>query len=350
MKRLNTVDDYREAWCLQDAGNGWIAYRKELDYWCPSDVIGFDRDAMDGGVSSMSDTETHLAGFLYAIQPNKEEPDLSDMYEYAARKGLSIVGETGSCSRSPATADMLSHEAYLLEDAEAGDLWARLREENRLQYALLVFCLHRQKWAKKWVQMTNGILLELDKHRLDMSRLRTLQRIDPLSIERAQEYKAAAARVPKRLLGTLRHLEGAASRESAMSSTARTAIEQELVEYRSFLEEYEQRRKRRFETLAKHHFETLAGPFKNLLEESRGRPSLRNLARRVSKAVFVELTDEFIYSHDISIGKSTLLAAQITSLLFPKERITTRTTPFQKTYGKNALNEYKYAKESLPSV
>ena len=350
LKKLANVDDYREAWRLGDAGDGWIAYREEVDYYCPPDVIGFDRDMADGGVCGLSDTELELSGFLFEIQPDRPEVDLRDAHEYARRAGIRVEEGPTDVPLDPVTKDMLDHEPYLLKDSEAGGLWKRLRKNARLEYALLVYGLHRQKWAGKWVGMTNRVLLELDKHDLDVSRLRTLKRIDAMSIERARAYKKAAARVPMRLRETLRRLEKVTSEGLAVSSAARPALEQQLVEYRSFLEEYKQRRERRFETFAEHHFETLAGEFKGLLDEPRGRPTLKNLARRVSKAVFMELADELIHTHGVSLIKSTLLAGQITCLLFPNERVTGKTEPFEKTFAKQALNEYKYAKASLPSV
>jgi hypothetical protein len=305
---------------------------------------------MDGGVGGMSDTETRLAGFLFAIQPDRKKPDLSDAIEYAKREGFRIVGDPDEFPVSPMTKDMLDHERYLLEDPDAGNLWRHLRKEARFEYALLLYCLYRQRWAAKLVKMTNQLLLELDKNGLRINLLRTLRRIDPLSIERAREYKVAAARVPKRLRGTLKHLEDVTTEDSPLSSTARAALKQQVVDYRSFLKDYRQRRKHRFEKLAEYHFQSMAGKLKSLLDDSRGRPSLTNLARRASKAVFVELADELIHKHDVSISKSTLLAGQITCLLFTSERVTKKTDPFDKAYGKKALNEYKYAKESLGSV
>ncbi len=349
MKRLVNVDDYREAWRLEDAGDGWIAYREEVDYYCPPDVIGFDRDMEDGGVCGLSDTELKLCGFLFEIQPDRPKVDLRDAYEYAKRAGIRVEEGPTDMPLDPVTKDMLDHEPYLLKDSEAGGLWKHLRKNVRLEYALFVYSLHRQKWAGKWVKMTNRVLLELDRHHLDVSHLRTLRRIDPLSVDRARAYKKAAVQVPKRLRETLRRLEKVTSEELAVSSVARPALEQQLVEYRSFLEEYKQRRERRFETFAEHHFETLAGELKGLLREPRGRPTLENLARRSSKAVFVGLTDE-LRGHGISMRKSTLLAGQIVHLLFPNERISDGANPFEKAFGKNVLNEYKYAKESLRSV
>ena len=329
IKKLLTVDDYEEAWRLQDARKGWITYRKDVDYFCPADMMGFDRDRVDGGVLGLSATESRLSGFLFAIQPESKEARFKDF------------------PQSPTTKDMLSHETYLLEDAEAGNLWARLREEDRLLYALLVYCLHRQKWAKNWTRMTHEILRQLNKCGLAIGRLRALQRIDPLAIERARDYKGAAAVVPSRLTKTLRFLRAATHDDSAVAPKARAVMETQATEFASFLETYKQRRKARCETIAKSHFDEMAGEFKKLLDEPRGRATLDNLARRVSKTVFVETADELIHVHEISTRKSTLLAGQITCLLFPEERLTGKTKPFDKGYAKNALNEYKYAKQSL---
>jgi hypothetical protein len=102
--------------------------------------------------------------------------------------------------------------------------------------------------------------------------------------------------------------------------------------------------------LAEHHFREIAGRFKVLLREPRGHPRIENLARRVAKAVFVELADEMIQTYKFSTIKATRLAGQITCLLFPTERVTGSTKPFERTYAKKALNEYKYAKKSLESV
>jgi hypothetical protein len=349
-KKLVNADDYREAWRLQDAKEGWIAYREDADYYCPPDVIGFDGDQFDGGVSGVSDTELRLVGFLSAIQPNRVKADLNDVYAYAKRKGLTVEGGSTDLPLDLTTKDMLDHEPYVLEDPKVGELWKRLRNKDRLQYAMLLYGLHRQKWGANWVRMTNRILLELDGHGLDVCRLRTLKRIDPLSIERARKYKRLAVLVPKRLRETLKLLEQIGSEESALPPAARAAVGRPLEEYRSFLDEYKQRRKRRFDMLAEHHFREIAGRFKVLLREPRGHPRIENLARRVAKAVFVELADEMIQTYKFSTIKATRLAGQITCLLFPTERVTGSTKPFERTYAKKALNEYKYAKKSLESV
>ena len=348
IKKLLTVDDYQEAWRMQDLGEGWIAYRKDVDFYCPPDVIGFDRERMDGGVGGLSDTETILSPFLIEIQSKTNKQDLSDVYEYAKKTGIQVTGKSATLPLSPMTKDMIDHEQYLLEDPEAGHLWLQLREKARMSYAVLVYSLHRQKWAKNWVQMINKVLLKLEKQGLGLSQLRALGRIDLLSIERAREYKTMATHVPKRLHHPLKRLEQVTAEDSAVSSAARAKLEEQHLEYKSFLEEYKRRRKLRFETLAEYHFQAIAGKFKGLLKEPRGRPSLTNLSKRVVKAVFVELADELIQTYGMSLMKSTLIAGQISSLLFPDERVTKKAKPFDSTFGKLALNEYKYAKKSLP--
>jgi hypothetical protein len=350
VKKLITVDDYREAWRLQDAGNGWITYRNEVDLYCPSDVIGFKRDLMDGGVGGLSETEKRLAGFLFELQPNRKRPDLGDTYEYARRKGYGIVGNPDELPVSRMTRDILDHEHYLLKDSDTGRLWQHLRKHARFEYALLVYSLYRQRWAAKWVRLANQILVELDKHNLDFSSLRTVRRVDPLSIERAREFKLAANRVPKRLRRTLKRLEAITAEDTPLSTTIRAELEKHLEVYKSFVKDYRQHRRRRFETLSEYYFQAIAGRLKGLLDERRGRPSLSNLGRRASKAVFVELADELIEMHSVSMRKATLLAGQITCLLFPKERVKKGTGAFDGTYAKKVLDEYKYAKESLNSV
>jgi hypothetical protein len=152
MKKLLTVDDYVEAWRLMDAGEGWIAYKKDVDYFCPPDVIGFDRDQMGGGVGGISDAELRLAGFLYAIQPRDSEPDLSDVIEFAKAEGIPVV-ESPTVPKSAPVEDMLTREHVLLDDPEVGDLWKHLRANDRLSYALFLRSLRRQGWTKKWIHL-----------------------------------------------------------------------------------------------------------------------------------------------------------------------------------------------------
>jgi len=347
--RLQTVDDYRAAWRCTDAGKGWIAYRDDVDFLCPPDVLGFDDDIWDGGVGH-SVTEARLVGFLFVLQQQDEVPRPAVVDENASKAG--VPGAAGLLTDE--IRSMLEHEPHLFDHSDAGPAWRRLREGNRLLYATFVHALERergdqnQKWGKRWVDLASKLLCELDEAKVGV--LRTLNRFDPLLIERAWEYKAAAERVPARLLRPLKLLSELAESDSVTSTATRRRLEKELHAYEAFLAEYKRRRKQRFDEIADDDFQTIAGAHKNLLIDPRGTPSHDRLAERAVKAVFVSLADELINVYGVSERKAARLAGQVTCLLFPDTQERSGVDPFGKHYAKSVLNEYRYAKESRPSV
>jgi len=336
LRELQTTDDYHTAWRRADAGEGWIAYRHDYDYLCSPGVIAFDDDIWDGGVGFCA-TETHLAGFLFALQQQDRVPGSDESaYEFPPR------GEM--------VKDMLDHEVYLLDDPVAGSAWRRLRKEKRLLYASFVYSLYRQKWAKKWVQLASMTIGALDAAGVRVDHLRTVRRVDPLMLGRARKYKADAGHVPARLLRPLKAFRELAKSDSAVSSSARTALKKEMREYEKFLVEYRRRRNSRFSEIAEDDFLTVAGLHGNLLSDSRGQPSPDVLVQRAVKAVAISLTDELVNDYGISERKAAPLAARVASLLFIDAKPNARIKPFDRAYAKKAVNDYRYAKRPRPSV
>jgi hypothetical protein len=246
--------------------------------------------------------------------------------------------------------DMLEHEPHLLNHPAAGHTWHRLRHENRLLYATFVFSLHKELWAKKWVEMASKLMRELEEAKVPVARLRCLRHVDPLAIERARDYKTAATFVPPRLLRPLKAFTELARSDSAISAGSRSTLKEEMHAYETFLAEYRRRRRPRFDEIADDDLRTAAGKRVDLLEDPRGQPSHRNLAERAVKAVFVSLTDEFINSYGVSERKAARLADRVALLLFGGVHAKSGVEPIGKDRAKNALNTYRYAKKSRPSV
>jgi hypothetical protein len=348
IKRLVSVEDYEEAWRSSDVGGWWITYQDDFDYLCAPGVTAFGDDIWDGGVG-VSQTELHLSDFLYAIQPHDEEPDLTDMYEFANTMGIPVV-EGEPIGPGDTAKDMLEHEPHLLNHPAAGPIWHRLRQENRLLYATFVFSLHREGWAKKRVEMASKLMRELEEAKIPIARLRCLRHVDPLAVERARDYKGTAPFVPPRLLRPLKALRELVASDSAISATARSPLNEQMHAYESFLAEYRRRRKQRFDEIADDDLRTAAGEHVRLLDDPRGQPSHRNLAERAVKAVFVSLTDEFINSYGVSERKAARLADRVALLLFGGVHGKSSVEPVGKDRARRALNMYRYAKKSRASV